>query len=118
MAKRAPKRGRVTSKASRTNARLAGKAGVEHLQKDFTHLQPDLLAEPPAAARILLAARGSTVEVDFEPAPGDEDVSGESDSDLGHMIRMKAERGEGVWVFEALDAAAQRRRWLRTIERP
>ncbi len=76
-------------------------------------------AAPPRGLGFAAGARPAPgppkIEVDFLPRDGDEDVSGKSDGDLGHTIRMKTERGDGAWVFEALDTQLRRRRWLRTV---
>jgi len=117
------KRAKGSGRAKRAATRQRGKAGVQSLPGDFAHLSL-APAAPPKSPGFAAAAAGPVppqptgVLVDFVPAPGDEDVSGKSDSDLGHTVRMKAERGDGAWVFEALDAALQRRRWLRTVARP
>lgn len=104
----------MSKKSKKSRRGRPGKKGVEALPARFDHLN-----EAAATANALTAPTAETaqVAVDFEPQAGDEDVSGKSDSELGHSMRMKAERGNGAWLFEALDANAERRRWLREVPR-
>ncbi len=55
--------------------------------------------------------------VDFSPRSTDRDVSNDDDAELGNQVRMRTERGDGAWVFEAADAEGNRRRWIRTVPR-
>lgn len=52
----------------------------------------------------------------FQRQNGDEDVTGESDGDLGFRIRMIAEQGNGAWVFQTPGRSGAR--LLREVSRP